>query len=177
MFKKEVFIGLFTVLISVAIVWVWLTPSSLSFAPDVALKIIDGRKIELKKLKGQPVLVTFWATTCAGCVKEMPHLVALYKELAPQGLEIVGVAMSYDPPNQVLEMSKRKQIPYPIALDIDGSVANAFGKVMITPTSFLIAPDGTVVKHKIGEMDMEKIRDDIIVMLSAEQQKTLPKSS
>jgi peroxiredoxin len=177
MFKKEVFIGLFTVLISVAIVWVWLTPSSLSFAPDVALKIIDGRKIELKKLQGQPVLVTFWATTCVSCAKEIPHLVALYEELAPQGLEIVGVAMSYDPPNQVLEMSKRKQIPYPIALDIDGSVANAFGKVMITPTSFLIAPDGTVVKHKIGEMDMEKIRDDIIVMLSAEQQKTLPKSS
>ena len=85
--------------------------------------------------------------------------------------------MSYDPPNQVLEMTKRKQIPYPIALDIDGSVANAFGNITLTPTSFLIAPDGTIVKHKIGEMDMEKIKDDIIVMLSAEQQKTLPQSS
>ena len=177
MFKKEDFIGLFTVLISAGIIWAWLTPSGLSIAPDVTFKIIDGRKIELKKLQGQPVLVAFWATTCVGCIRELPHLVALYEELAPQGLEIVGIAMSYDPPNQVLEMSKRKQIPYPIALDIDGSVANAFGNIMLTPTSFLIAPDGTIVKHKIGEMDMEKIKDDIIVMLSAEQQKTLPQSS
>jgi len=177
MLKKNTFISLIAVLISVTIVWVWLTPGTPSTAPDVALKIIDGRKIELKKLKGQPVLVTFWATTCAGCVKEMPHLVALYKELAPQGLEIVGVAMSYDPPNQVLEMTKRKQIPYPIALDIDGSVANAFGNVTLTPTSFLIAPDGTIVKHKIGKMDMKKIKDYVIAMLAAEQKKTLPQSS
>jgi len=177
MLKKNTFISLIAVLISVTIVWVWLTPGTPSTAPDVALKIIDGRKIELKKLKGQPVLVTFWATTCAGCAKEMPHLVTLYEEFAPQGLEIIGIAMSYDPPNQVLEMTKRKQIPYPIALDIDGSVANAFGNITLTPTSFLIAPDGTIVKHKIGEMDMEKIKDDIIVMLSAEQQKTLPQSS
>jgi len=177
MLKKNTFISLIAVLISVTIVWVWLTPGTPSTAPDVALKIIDGRKIELKKLKGQPVLVTFWATTCAGCAKEMPHLVTLYEEFAPQGLEIIGIAMSYDPPNQVLEMTKRKQIPYPIALDIDGSVANAFGNVTLTPTSFLIAPDGTIVKHKIGKMDMKKIKDYVIAMLAAEQKKTLPQSS
>ena len=123
------------------------------------------------------MLVTFWATTCAGCAKEMPHLVTLYEEFAPQGLEIISIAMSYDPPNQVLEMTKRKQIPYPIALDIDGSVANAFGNVTLTPTSFLIAPDGTIVKHKIGKMDMKKIKDYVIAMLAAEQKKTLPQSS
>ena len=177
MLRKKIFISSLTLLVSVAIIWGWQVFRIPTTAPDVALKIIDGREIALRELQGRPLLITFWATTCVTCVKEMPHLITLYEDLAPQGLEIVGIAMSYDPPNQVLEMSKRKKIPYPIALDIDGSVANAFGKIVATPTTFLIAPDGTIVKRRIGEMDMKKIKDNIIAMLSAERQKPLPRSS
>ena len=157
--------------------WHWLTPGELDSAPDIELKIIDGRKIMLKELQGQPVLVTFWATTCKGCIKEMPHLISLYNELEPQGLEIVGIAMSYDPPNRVLELTKRAKIPYPIALDIDGNTAIAFGNVMFTPTSFLIAPDGKIVKYKIGEMDIKKIREKIITMIKSDEEATLTSSS
>ena len=109
--------------------WLWFMPTSLNKAPEISLPIIDGRKIDLQELQGQPVLVTFWSTTCSGCLKEMPHLVELYEEFAPQGLEIIGIAMYYDPPNQVLNMSKHRNIPYPIALDIKGQAAQAFGNV------------------------------------------------
>ena len=95
----------------------------------------------------------------------MPHLIALYDELSDDGLEIIGVAMPYDPPSQVVKMISEREIPYPIAIDIEGNAVLAFGDVLVTPTSFLIAPDGTISKHTIGEMDMNELRSSIISML------------
>lgn len=163
---KDIIIGLFVISLISLMAWLWLAPSGLKQAPEVTFKIIDGRSIQLSKLQGQPVLVTFWATSCPGCIREMPHLVELYREFNQQGLEIIGVAMPYDRPDHVQEMVRSKQLPYPIALDVMGEVVNAFGQVRLTPTSFLIAPDGRIVKHKIGEMDMEKLKTQIHSMLS-----------
>ena len=117
-------------------------------------------------MRGRPVLVNFWATTCPGCVKEIPHLAELYRALAPDGLEIIGVAMAYDPPNLVIELSKARRIPYPIALDIKGEAARAFGDVRVTPSSFLIGPDGRIMHRKIGELDMDKLRSLLEDMLA-----------
>lgn len=136
-------------------------------APDVTFKSIDGRAVSLAELRGKPVIVTFWATTCPGCMQEMPHLIELYRELRPKGLEIVGVAMSYDPPSQVLELVKRKQVPYTIALDSDEAASRAFGVVRVTPTSFVISPEGRVVQQKIGEFDMPALREQLQKMLGA----------
>ena len=128
---------------------------------------IKGEEIQLASLQGKPVLVTFWATTCPGCIKEMPHLIELYDELASQGLEIIGIAMDYDPPSQVLAMSKARNIPYPIVLDIHADAARAFGNVRLTPTSFLIAPDGRIVYQKIGTINMARLRENILGMLGS----------
>lgn len=116
--------------------------------------------------QGKPVLVTFWATSCPGCIKEMPHLIEMYHDLGPKGLEIIGVAMAYDPPNRVMRMREEKNIPYPIVLDIDSRIAHAFGEIKLTPTHFLINPDGRIVHHKIGELNMEKVRTRIQTMLN-----------
>ncbi|MFQ5660328.1 MAG: peroxiredoxin family protein [Gammaproteobacteria bacterium] len=163
-YKKSLLAG-FSLLLIVGIISVWFSPLGLQRAPEITLKILDGREIDLQQLRGKPVLVTFWATTCTVCMKELPHLMALYKTLAPAGLEIIGVAMAYDPPNRVLELSKQRQIPYPIALDIDGKVALAFGDVAQTPTSFLIGPDGAILQHRIGKMDFEALRQRITHLL------------
>jgi len=176
MTKKEGLTGVFALLLVIGIAWLGLTTIGLNRAPDIVFKIIDGRQIELKKLQGQPVLVTFWSTTCSRCIKEMPNLIALYNELSGDGLEIIGVAMAYDPPNQVLEMTKRRQIPYPIALDIDGSTAKAFGRIMLTPTSFLIAPDGKILQYRIGELNIDKLRKQIENLLTQQSQVTSHKS-
>jgi peroxiredoxin len=141
----------------------------LSTAPDVTFKYIDGRQVNLKHLERRPVLVTFWATSCPGCMKEMPHLISLYNALSLQGLEIVGVAMAYDPPDRVLAMTKSRNIPYPITLDIDGSIARAFDDVTLTPTSFLIAPDGRIIDHIVGALDMEKLHKQISDLLTQSQ--------
>ena len=120
----------------------------------------------MASLRGHPVLVNFWATSCPGCIKELPQLTELYKDFKAQGLEVIGIAMAYDPPNQVVALSQARRIPYPIALDLRSEAARAFGGVRLTPTSLLIAPDGKVVHCKSGPLDMPKVRTMIASMLS-----------
>ena len=162
---REAQITLFAVTLLGALAWLWFAPASLKTSPDISLLTIKGEEIQLAGLQGKPVLVTFWATTCPGCIKEIPHLIELYDELAPQGLEIIGITMDYDPPNRVLAMSNARNIPYPIALDIHANAARAFGNVRLTPTSFLIAPDGRIVYQKTGTINMARLREDILGML------------
>lgn len=142
-----------------------LSPGHSRQAPEITMPILDGRQISLSKLLGQPVLVTFWATTCVTCRKEIPQLIELYQDLSPMGLEIIAVTMAYDPPSKVLALSKNKSLPYPVALDINGNIAEAFGDVNLTPTSFLIGPNGEVVHHKVGKMNMEQLRHKIMNLL------------
>ena len=144
----------------------WLAPAGLGQAPAVTLKTLKGEAVELQELRGQPVLVTFWATTCSTCMKEIPHLIDLHQAFHEQGLAIFGVAMSYDPPNRVAEFSDSRGLPYRIALDNQGKVAQAFGDVMLTPTTFLIAPNGRIVLQKVGQFDTDKVRSMIQSMLA-----------
>ena len=157
--KKQIFL-LVTGLILTFVISYWFLPNSeyLDKAPDISLRFIDGQKIDFKSLQGKPLLVTFWSTSCSICVQEMPQLVGLYEEFNKAGFEIIGIAMSYDPPNRVVEFSKRKNIPYPIALDIDGSASKAFGNVQVTPTSFLVDHLGNIVQHKTGEINIKQLR-------------------
>lgn len=163
---KDLLITVFALTLVASLAWLWLAPAGLQQVPEISFSTIDGRKLSTQALRGRPVLVNFWATTCPGCVKEMPHLIELYDELHPQGFELIGVAMAYDPPNQVLALSKARGINYPIALDIQNEAAMAFGDVRLTPTSFLIAPDGRVVYQKTGELDIGKVRTLIMEMLA-----------
>lgn len=164
---KDTFIGLFAISLVAILGYLWLAPAGMKDSPDIRLLSLDGDEIRLADLRGQPILVTFWATTCPGCVKEIPHLIELYEELSPRGLEIIGIAMDYDPPNQVLAARDARNIPYPIVLDLDASASVAFGNVRLTPTSFLINPAGQIVFQKIGEMNMVTIRQKILAMLDS----------
>ena len=146
------------IIVAVAAVILLFLPANKTRAPEINVNSIDGRILNLNSLTGRTVLVTFWATSCSICIQEMPHLIDLYKELNRDGFEIIGIAMYYDPPNRVVELSEQKEIPYPVALDIDGNAAKAFGRIKATPTSFLIGPDGTIVQSYTGEMDIDKLR-------------------
>ena len=162
--KETVIAGLVLVVIVAAAV-IWFMPAGLRQAPPLVGQTLDGRTLTLEQLRGKPVLVTFWATTCPSCVEEMPHLIELYRELNPKGLEIIGVAMAYDPPEQVRAMAAKRQIPYPIVLDAQGRIAGEFDNVRLTPTSVLISPEGRIVQYRLGLLDLPKLRETIQEML------------
>ncbi|TQV64932.1 MAG: TlpA family protein disulfide reductase [Halothiobacillaceae bacterium] len=136
-----------------------------STPPDGPIALLDGPATSLGALRGKPVLLTFWATTCPGCIEEIPHLNDLHGRYGPRGLRVIGVAMSYDQEQQVRALRERKGIAYPIAHDRDGQLSEAMGKVRLTPTSFLIDPQGQVVYQKIGAFDLGKVSSLIEGML------------
>lgn len=139
-------------------------------APALQMQTLDGERIDLDGLRGQPVLVSFWHSHCSSCIREMPHLAAWYRELAPAGLNMIGVAMSYDDPARVQLLRARRGIPYPVVFDREGEAARAFGQIQATPVTFLIAPDGTVARNQVGPMSEETLRQlhaQIVDMLGA----------
>ncbi len=140
--------------------------------PDITLQTLDGRQLQLASLAGRPVLVTFWATTCSTCLEEIPQLAALYRELAPRGLEVIAIAMPYDPPNRVLELVQRRELPYTVALDLAGEATQAFGQVQVTPNWFLITAEGKIIQQQVGRIDMQALRQQILAMLPSQAQRT-----
>ncbi|MGE5320612.1 MAG: peroxiredoxin family protein [Hyphomicrobiaceae bacterium] len=127
-------------------------------APAATFTTLEGKTISLEELRGKIVLVNFWATSCPGCVKEMPDLIETYNQYKGRGFEIVAVAMSYDPPNYVANFAKTRQLPFPVALDVNGEHARAFGNVQLTPTSFIIGKDGRIIQEKLGDLDFTKLK-------------------
>ena len=119
-------------------------------APAVSFRTLNGELIALESLRGKVVMVNFWATSCATCVQEMPEMVETYKKYSDRGLEFIAVAMSYDPPNYVLNYAESRQLPFKVVLDSDGQAAKSFGDIKLTPTTFVIGKDGTILKRYVG---------------------------
>lgn len=136
----------------------WLMTASDEPMPDVTFTMVDGSTIKSSELRGRSVLVNFWSVSCAVCLRDMPRLTALHDSLADSGFRVIGVAMPSDPPPAVMAMVESKQPGYPIALDVHGELARAFGDVRVTPTSFLIDPAGNIRLTERGPLDEIRIR-------------------
>ena len=83
----------------------------------------------------------------------MPEMINAFNKFKPSGLSFIAIAMSYDPPMYVVNFSKTRQLPFTVAMDSDGSAAKAFGKVRLTPTTFVINKQGRIIKRYVGEPD------------------------
>lgn len=127
----------------------WQKPS----APEVRFAALSGEQFSTSDLRGKVVLVNFWATWCTTCVEEMPRMIDTYRKFAPRGYEMVAVAVQSDHPNSVAAFTQKRALPFKVALDGDGSIAKEFGRIRITPTSFLIDKNGRVLKEYVGEPD------------------------
>lgn len=125
---------------------------------DVTFVTLQGERIKLWDLRGKIVLVNFWATTCPACVKEMPELVQTYQRYHPRGLEIIAVAMSYDPPAFVKNFAVKNELPFPVALDAQEEIAKAFGGVKVVPTTFVLDKDGQPVSRTLGLIAFDRLR-------------------
>ena len=125
--------------------------------PEIAVNSITGEAIKLYQDKNNFTIINFWATDCPGCIKEMPGLTNVYNQLKGQGLQIIAVSMSYDPPNQVLNFTQKNKIPFPVVLDVDGQIARSFEDIRLTPTSILIDKNGKIIDKVIGELDFNKL--------------------
>ncbi len=127
-------------------------------APALTLVSLKGEQVALEALRGQVVLVNFWATDCPICLEEMPAMVQTYRKYAARGFEAVFVAMPYDRPDRVLHYARSHELPFTVALDIRGDAARAFGGIRGTPTTFVIDKSGHIVERILGKPDFGRLR-------------------
>ena len=86
----------------------------------------------------------------------------VYKKYNAQGFETIAVAMEYDRPDYGKTFSERYQVPFKVAREARGEIAQAFGKVngdvRVVPTSFVIDKQGRIIKSYLGELDFVKFQ-------------------
>ena len=140
--------------------------TGVSAAPASTFVLLDGSKTSTEDFKGKVTLVNFWATSCTTCVAEMPKVTATYEKYRQQGYDTLAVAMSYDPPAFVARFAETRGLPFGVAIDNTGSVAQAFGSVQMTPTTFLINKRGEIVKRYVGEPDFAALHGLIEQLLA-----------
>ncbi|HLR13006.1 MAG TPA: TlpA disulfide reductase family protein [Burkholderiaceae bacterium] len=149
---------LFTsLLVSLCLILAACSDSSGNAAPDVTFNTLDGQTISTQELRGKVVLVKFWATDCTTCVAQMPATIDRYQALSSQGFETVAIAMKHDPESYVRNFTRSRQLPFPVVMDRDGSLAKAFGDVKMTPTTLLIDKKGRIIKRYLGNYDETKL--------------------
>jgi peroxiredoxin len=139
------------------LVLLFLTLTTNKKVPEIRVTSITGQSFKLYEVKNNFTIINFWATDCPGCIKEMPNLVDTYNQFKRQGLEIIAISMSYDPPNQVLNFTQKNKIPFPVVLDVDGQIARSFENIRLTPTSILIDKNGKIIDKVIGELNFNKL--------------------
>lgn len=120
-------------------------------APDFEPSVQSGEKLgKLSSLRGQVVLIDFFATWCAPCIDAMPHLQKLQDRLGPRGLKVIGV--STEAPAVVATAASRFHVKYTLAADPDEKVASRY-HVFALPTVVLIDRKGVVREVAIAETD------------------------
>ncbi len=145
----------------------YLSMSSQKAAPDVTFTSLSGEKVPMQTLRGKVVMVNFWATSCTTCVHEMPQMVQTYNKYKDKGLDFVAVAMSYDPPNYVLNYAQSRSLPFKVALDTQGELAKSFGDVKLTPTTYVIDKNGKIIKRYVGEPEFTELHQLLEKALAA----------
>lgn len=135
--------------------------------PQATFHLLDDSTKSLSEFHGQVVLVNFWATSCTGCIAEMPDLVRTHQKFQDVGVEMVAVAMSYDNPSFVKTFAQAHGLPFILAFDKTGEVAKAFGEVQLTPTTFLLNKEGEIVKRYLGAPNFDELHREIEQLVKA----------
>ena len=124
-------------------------------APKFKLLNMDGKQVDLGKLRGQVVLVNFWATWCPPCRREMPSLQRLWLKLGKSKLQIVAVNVGEDADTALGYMGTLDTSPtFPIVFDKDSAVLRAW-PVKGLPTTFVIDRKGHIIYRAIGGRDFD----------------------
>ena len=136
-------------------------------APESTFVLLDGSRQTTADMKGKVTLVNFWATSCTTCVAEMPQIVATHDKYKAKGYDTIAVAMQYDPPSYVVNFAQTRKLPFKVAIDNTGKVAEAWGDVKLTPTTYIVDKQGQIVKKYVGAPNFDELHKLIEKLLAA----------
>jgi thiol-disulfide isomerase/thioredoxin len=119
--------------------------------PVLKVTTLDGKSYDLASQRGHWVIVNFWATWCVPCIKEMPdisHFVSTHKNVSA-----IGLAYDDSEPADIRAFLREHPVKYPVAQITLDKPLKDFDDPRGLPTTYLIAPDGTVGKRFIGPVN------------------------
>ena len=122
----------------------------------------SGQMQALSQWQGKPLILNFWASWCKPCVEEMPELMALATELAPQGIQTIGIGI--DNGSNINEFAAKYHIAYPLleagvnGTELSHQLGNETGGL---PFTVLIGKDGKIKKTYLGTLRFKQLRQDI----------------
>ncbi|AOW18154.1 hypothetical protein LPB03_12125 [Polaribacter vadi] len=116
---------------------------------ELSFTAMDGNRINLEKMKGKVVLIDFWATYCSPCIKEMPHVRAMYDKYKDLGFEVIGIAADNDvAKSRISDILKKTGANWPQRLDKGSDVSVSFHtlyEIKALPTVWLLNKEGVIV--------------------------------
>lgn len=127
--------------------------------PSLKVTTLDGARYDLAQQRGKWVIVNYWATWCGPCLQEMPELSAL--AAMRQHIAVIGLAYEETTPAELRAFLAKRPVAYPIApIDVYDPPKD-FGAPRGLPTTWLIAPDGTLARKYTGPVTARMLEDDI----------------
>jgi cytochrome c biogenesis protein CcmG/thiol:disulfide interchange protein DsbE len=137
-------------------------------APDFTLAQFDGKPFTLSTLRGQVVVVNFWASWCAECHTEQPVLNQAWQQFRDSGVVVVGVNFQ-DTTEDAIDYVRSAGVSYPVVEDSDSRTALAYG-LRGVPETFVIDRTGRIADRIIGPVDATWLTNQINSMLPAGEQ-------
>lgn len=134
-----------------------------SVAPDFSLADLEGNPIHLADLRGQPVIINFWASWCGPCVEEFPLLSEAAARHADEGLVVVGIVWR-DRSEAARDFMARNDATWLAAMDPGERVATDYG-ILGPPETYFIGRDGTVVARQIGQISAASLDEKLAAIL------------
>jgi cytochrome c biogenesis protein CcmG/thiol:disulfide interchange protein DsbE len=137
-------------------------------APDLTLEDIAGEEISLSDLRGQVVLVNFWASWCPPCRAEMAAMEVAYNTYKERGFTILAINSTIqDKKSSAIDFVNENGLTFPILFDYDGSVTSAY-RIGALPTSFFIDRNGVIQEFIVGGPMSEALLQENIEKLLGE---------
>lgn len=124
-------------------------------APDVELKTLDGEKVRLSALRGKPVLLSFWASWCGPCRRELPALSRIHTQFKDRGLMVLGV--NDEGKSTARKFAGLAEISFP-TLDDSELKAHRLYRVSSIPSLFYINGEGKVVRYFRGAHEESELK-------------------
>ena len=120
-------------------------------ATDFILDDLSGKKVTLSSFKNKKtIILSFWATWCPYCVREIPKLKELHSKFGDRGLEIISINIAAnDPISRVIAFEKKQKLPYSVLYDKDQTISRTYA-VSGIPVTLIIDPDGLIVFRGYG---------------------------